>query len=146
MEHQILHADTRTSSARQIPLHHPLFSWPTVARIPPSYSGDSCQKLIMRQFRDETKPSKHCFGRSEQIRRTSLQETRVKLKSLSTCLELNDFVSKSHAVHRTTRLCLQRVTRKDLQLRLVSLAKSTSYLSRGPKTVFRGLVSSRNCL
>ena len=37
-----------------------------------------CQKFIMRQFRDETKLSKHYSGPSEQIRRTSLQVTQAK--------------------------------------------------------------------
>ena len=61
-------ADSRASSARLVPQHHPLLSWRTVARIAPSL--DSGQKVI-RLFRDETKPSKHRFRPFEQIRRTS---------------------------------------------------------------------------
>jgi len=34
-------------------------------------------KWIMRLFRDETKPSKHRFGRFEQIRHTFLQATQA---------------------------------------------------------------------
>ena len=64
-------ADSRASSARLVPQHHPLLSWRTVARIAPSL--DSGQKVIRRLFRDETKPSKHRFKHSGQIRRTFLQ-------------------------------------------------------------------------
>ena len=50
----ICQADNRASSARYIPLNHPLFYQRTVARIAPSL--DSGQKLIRRLFRDEAKP------------------------------------------------------------------------------------------
>ena len=42
-----------------------------------SPSLDSGPKLIMRLFRGETKPSKHRFKPSEQIRRTSFSDLKV---------------------------------------------------------------------
>ena len=73
---------------------------------------------------------------SEQIGRTFWQVTQVKSAVVSTCLELIDFISKSHAVHRTM---WQMSTLKDLQLRLLSLVKRYVELLVGLKTEFRGL-------
>ena len=86
---QILQADNRASSARQISLNHPLFPGERSLRIAPCDTRGS-HNLIMRQFRDETKPSKHRFRPSGQTRRTSLQVTQVKSVVVSTCLEMYD--------------------------------------------------------
>ena len=49
---------------------------------------------IQRQFQRDTKPSKHLFRPSEQIRPTFWQQvTQVKSVVVSTCLELIDFIS-----------------------------------------------------
>ena len=50
---------------------------------------------VHRQFWGETKPPKHLFRPSKQIRRTFLQVTQVKSVVASTCLELIDFISIS---------------------------------------------------
>jgi len=48
---------------------------------------------IQRQFRGDTKSSKHLCRPSEQIRRTFWQVTQVQSVVVSTCLELIDFIS-----------------------------------------------------
>ena len=55
----IVHADSRASSARKIPLHYPRIYWRTVARIAPSETRGG--NWIQMQFRGEEKPSKHRF-------------------------------------------------------------------------------------
>jgi len=62
MGQQIFQADNRTSSARYIPLNHPLFSRRIVARTAPSLCSGRMEELIMRLFRGETQPSKHHFS------------------------------------------------------------------------------------
>ena len=74
---------------------HCLFSR-TVAGIAPSENRG--KNWIQRQFRGETKPSKHCFVPSEQIRRTSWQ---VRLSEVASLRVSTAFKHLSGAVPTT---------------------------------------------
>ena len=70
-----------------------MFSWRTVAYQHQVRLEVNIGFRIQRQFRGDTKPYKHRFRPSEQIRRTFWQVTQVKSAVVSTCLELIDFIS-----------------------------------------------------
>ena len=101
---------------------------------------------MTRIFRDETKPSKHRFKPTEQNRRTSLQVRLSEVASL--------YVSKTkHLSHGTVygmrfrnEINQFETRRDDRRLYLCHLPEGRSDLLGGPKEVFRGLVSPRNCL
>ena len=112
-------------------------SWRTVTSIAPSETPRD-QKLIRRLCRDEAKASKHRFGPSEQIRHTFLQVTQVKsVAAVTTCLKTDSQNLMPYAV--PCAKFSEILTRKDLQLRLVSLAKRYVLSAQELKTVFRGL-------
>ena len=72
MKDDLISALVKYSST--IPLNSPLSSELLQASWAPSETrGWNGWNWIQRQFRGETKPLKHHFGPSEQIRRTSLQ-------------------------------------------------------------------------
>jgi len=69
-----LQADNRASSARQIPLHHPLFSNPTIAST--ASSGTFCLIGLGVYFGMKQSPWNTSSGPMEQIRPTLMRVTR----------------------------------------------------------------------
>ena len=122
---------------------HQLFSWRTVARLAQAQVGFPSYQINSRCY----------FGIKQYPRNTDLSSSDrsdvplckwhkksrwLSLQVVSTCLKMPYAVPCDKF--------LQRETRIDLQLRLVPLAKRCVWIAGGPKTVFRGLCSTQNCL